>query len=114
VTHRLTVIQCPSVDQAMTFKHEPCTREACTFWKGHCTAATDTEEAYAAVLDRDPDPGDCPLAPSCRWHVQAVQHGQTKCVVRRLGMICEHQGGDWNTFEMAEPEEWLEFSDAPV
>lgn len=103
------------MEQNLQLTHEPCTHKACVFWKqDRCSAAIDTEEAYAAVLDRDPDPGDCSLAPSCRWHVQAVNNGQTKCVVRRLGMLCEHQGGDWNTFGMASPEEWLEFYQDPV
>ena len=104
---RLTVLQCPSVGDALQFVHEPCTREACTFWAGHCTAAVDTEQAYGKLLDHYSDPGACTLASQCRWHVQAVEHGQTKCLVRRLGEICEHQGGDWNTFEMAPPEEWV-------
>jgi hypothetical protein len=48
----------------------------------------------------------CALAERCRWHVDAVSRGLDHCVVRRLGEICEHQGGQWNTFDMAPPEEW--------
>lgn len=105
---KLTVIQCPSVsDGSNKFSHEACNREACVQWEGFCTAATETEQAYAKLLDQYPDPGECPMAPRCRWHLQAVEHGQTKCLVRRLGEICEHQGGDWVTFDMAPPEDWV-------
>lgn len=105
---RLPVIQCPSLEDDMVFKHENCTQKACALWDdGRCTAADDTQEAYAALLDRFPDPGACPLAERCRWHLQAVEQGDSKCLVRRLGELCEHQGGEWNTFEMAPPDEWV-------
>ncbi len=103
---RLSVIQCPSVDNDMVFTHEPCTGRACTLWAGACSAANDTARTYKALLDHYPDPGECPLAANCRWHIQAVTQGQTKCLVRRLGELCEHQGGLWSTFDMAPPEEW--------
>jgi hypothetical protein len=105
---RLPILQCPSVGDHLRFYSEPCTRGACSNWReGQCTAVTETEEAYSVVMDQYPDPGECPMASQCRWHVQAVENGQTKCLVRRLGELCEHQGGEWNTFAMAPAEEWI-------
>lgn len=51
-------------------------------------------------------PPPCPLADSCRWNIDAIAAGKPACGVRMLGLICEHQGGEWNTFEMAPFEEW--------
>jgi hypothetical protein len=47
------------------------------------------------------------------WNLTAVARGDVGCVVRRLGMLCEHQGGEWNTFQMAEPDDpvWGESAD---
>lgn len=101
-----TVIQCPSVGSVSTFTHEDCTGPNCTWWENGCSARTLTEGQYAKhMVLLGPE---CPLASRCRWHVEAVVEGKPACAIRRLGMLCEHQGGVWNTFEMADPDEWEE------
>lgn len=80
---------------------EPCTRAACTWWKdGDCTAQRTVVEEYGRFMDVDPVAAQCPKAEACTWH----RHGP--CAVRRLGMLCEHVGGEWNTFQMAPASEW--------
>jgi hypothetical protein len=113
VTRRLPLaIQCPSVDDPNRrfeerFGHEPCLGSKCALWSGRCEAADETEASYGAILGRFGMAPECPLANRCRWHIQAVRDGKPGCAVRRLGELCQHQGGDWNTFEMAPAEEWL-------
>jgi hypothetical protein len=81
---------------------------ACTWWKeGHCTARTETflggEKVLAKPVAILPH---CALAATCRWQDDARKEGKPGCEVRMLGMVCEHQGGEWNTFLMAPWEEW--------
>jgi len=102
-----TAIQCPSVGAgSLSLSHEACDGSACAWWEDGCGARVLTENQYSAFLDKKPLAPDCPIASMCRWHVEAVASGLQACLVRRLGMLCEHQGGEWNTFEMAAPEEW--------
>jgi hypothetical protein len=102
---KLHVLQCPSVERGVAeFYHEPCMTDACTWWKGHCTARLEVLDTYKEHFEALAPP--CRLAPACRWHVEALAAGEPGCPPRRLGMLCEHQGGEWNTFEMAPPEEW--------
>lgn len=42
----------------------------------------------------------CALEKTCTWNVDAIERGEPGCVVRRLGLLCEHQGGEWNTWDM--------------
>jgi hypothetical protein len=99
-------IQCPSVGSATDeLEHVDCSGNACTWWKnGGCSARVETEEVF--LVKETKLAAECPLASRCRWHIDAVAEGKVGCVIRRLGMLCEHQGGEWNTFQMAPPEEW--------
>lgn len=99
-------LQCPSVGDESLFEHTDCSGKACSWWKNGCSARVETEEAY--LVHETVLAPECPLALRCRWHTDAVAEGKTGCVVRRLGMLCEHQGGEWNTFQMAPPDEWNE------
>jgi hypothetical protein len=99
---------CPSVQKVMELTTEPCTMGACTWWKGNrCTARKETFEDAAKLLAKPviviPP---CPIASDCRWNQDAVKEGKRACEVRLLGMLCEHQGGEWNTFDMAPFDEW--------
>ena len=110
---RLKLI-CPSnEDDNHKLVTSGCSRGACAFWgvagpgiEG-CTAGLDLRDAFQQWLrpDRDAKMPECPLAGSCTWNVNAVARGEPGCVPRRLGLICEHQGGEWNTFQMADPDE---------
>jgi hypothetical protein len=109
---RLSVIQCPSVDDPARdfekrFGHEPCAGQRCVFWNKRCGAADEIEVSYGSLLGRFPLAPECALSNRCRWHIQAIRDGKPGCLVRRLGELCQHQGGDWNTFEMAPADEWL-------
>jgi hypothetical protein len=102
-------IVCPSVGTLTEFFTEPCKRGACFGWvDGGCGEAAHLRDVYQKHLDKDPLPPPCPIKDTCRWHLDAVARGENACPPRRLGMLCEHQGGEWNTFQMAEPEEWDE------
>lgn len=103
-------IQCPSVGAASTqLEHEDCSGSECPWWEGGCTARTQTEADY--LIHETTLAQECPLATRCRWHIEAMREGHVGCVVRRLGMLCEHQGGEWNTFQMADPDEWEQTTD---
>lgn len=96
---------CPSVSNgASEFTTEPCQRSACRWWKNGCTAQELERKRYAKVPAQSPAP-PCPKADGCRWHLDALKRGKL-CLPRQLGMLCEHAGGEWNTFDMAEPEDW--------
>ena len=97
-------IQCPSVSESFELAHEPCSGAACSWWENGCSARRTVESEY--LQHETTLAPECPLAPRCRWHLDALAGGQVGCVVRRLGMLCEHQGGEWNTFEMAPASEW--------
>lgn len=98
---------CPSVSTgASVFTHEPCSMKACTYWKGRCTARLDIREDAAKLAKPVKRIPKCALADICRWNMEAKRDGHMACEVRLLGMVCEHQGGEWNTFEMAPYEEW--------
>jgi hypothetical protein len=108
MARHLTVFQCPSVGGLDVFYHEGCTK--CQVWwkSGACSAQQATAEVYSAHLDRHGAPPPCALSDRCRWHLDAVRASSGVCVVRRLGEVCEHQGGIWNTFDVAPPDEWDE------
>lgn len=105
---------CPSnEDLDYTFFSEGCKQGVCTFWgdtgsgvKG-CTAGIDLRDGFGRWLspERDAKMPSCPLEGTCTWNVNAVARGEPGCVPRRLGMVCEHQGGEWNTFQMADPDD---------
>ena len=84
-------IQCPSVLIGLsTFVHEPCLGRACTAWweAGRCSAADTIPVGRLRRRLR------CGLVASCRWSLQASDGG---CPPMRLGEVCEHQGGTFNT-----------------
>lgn len=112
-------VQCPSVSHPAGFddkglRHQGFSHEACGFGTCHwydkqaliCGARTAVQDNYREHLDKDPVPPDCPLASQCHWHLDAIAVGEQACPPRRLGLLCEHQGGEWNTFDMADPEDW--------
>lgn len=82
-------VQCPSVGSASMFTHEPCARAACTWWDDRCTAADTIPVGRLRRRKR------CGLAKECRW---ALQASDGVCPPMKLGEICEHQGGTFNTF----------------
>lgn len=93
---------CPSVQKVMELTTEPCTMGACTWWKKNwCSARLETFEAAAKLLAKPVKIPSCPIAADCRWNQDAVKEGKRACEVRLLGMLCEHQGGEWNTFDIA-------------
>lgn len=62
---------------------------------------------YAPHVALRPSDLACPKADACRWNQDAIAAGVKQCLPGRLGMLCEHVGGEWNnTFDMAEPSEW--------
>jgi len=86
----------------------PCEGKTCVFWQsasGECGAGTGMADDYRRWFKPDSEIPSCPIADRCRWNIGAVNRGEPACGVRRLGMLCEHQGGDWNTFEMASPDD---------
>lgn len=97
-------IQCPSVCEGATFTREPCRMSACSWWKDGCTAQETERKRYAVVPPQPPAP-PCPIAAQCRWHLDAAKNGLL-CLPRSVGTLCEHVGGEWNTFDMADPSEW--------
>lgn len=103
-------VLCPSVTgPGCTLATRVCVLTACSWWKNNeCHAGPDTAQLYAKFLDREPLPplSACAIAFQCRWHLDALKRGEIACPPRRLGMLCEHQGGEWNTFEIAPPEDW--------
>lgn len=112
-------IVCPSVDDPAKdleerFTYEACGHKKCVFWKGRCEAEIELAEEYAEHTSRRQQKGlempVCDLAPRCRWHVQSLKEGRAGCVPRQLGMLCQHQGGEWMTFDMAPADEdcWRE------
>ena len=83
-------VQCPSVSIGVsTFVHEPCVEKRCSWWDGRCTAAV-TIPVGDLLRKRH-----CRLATRCRWMLQALDG---VCPPMKLGEICEHQGGTFNTF----------------
>ena len=98
-------IQCPSVGAVSSFTHSDCNGSRCEWWEhGKCGARILTERQFAEKMKALPPP--CGLASSCRWDIEALAEGRAACAVRLMGMICEHQGGEWNTFNMADPMDW--------
>lgn len=86
-------VQCPSVESSGVLTHEPCTRDACTWWKKRCTAV-DT-----VPLGLKSKRLECSLSKSCRWSKQSTNG---ICPPMTHGTLCEHQGGDFNTFDFEE------------
>lgn len=87
-------VQCPSVSIGVsTFTHEPCTMNKCVWWDGRCSAADTVPVGRLRRRKR------CGLVMSCRWMLQAKDG---LCPPMRLGEICEHQGGTFNTFMLEE------------
>lgn len=108
---RLRVL-CPSVQDPSRpnsyFTTAPCEGRTCSFWKkGGCSAGAEIRDSYERHLDKEVLP-DCPKADAavCRWHADAVERGEPACPVRRLGMVCEHAGGEWVTWDMVGPDDW--------
>ena len=88
------------------FHMEPCTGAKCSWWEqGGCTAGTNVSNDYRRWFKPDSEVPPCPVAAQCMWNVQALKRGEPACGVRRLGLLCEHQGGIWNTFDMAPPDD---------
>jgi hypothetical protein len=99
-------ILCPSIENEVGhFGTEPCNSTACSWWKKGCTAEGTVLKIYGAHIQPLPA-SPCPIQSQCRWFLEATRRGHISCGVQQLGMICEHQGGEWNTFEMAPPDEW--------
>ena len=86
-----TLIQCPSVGSVVELTHEPCIRAACSWWRGRCTADDTIPVGRLTRRKR------CALAKRCRWSLQAAGG---ICPPMKLGEICEHQGGTFNTFAL--------------
>lgn len=83
-------VQCPSVEiPEVGFVHEPCTMRQCVWWEDRCTAADTIPVGNLTRRKR------CALAKSCRWMQQATDG---LCPPMKLGEVCEHQGGTYNTF----------------
>lgn len=87
--------QCPSVmEGAAIFTHEDCQPRVCTWWAKRCTAA-DTIPVAELMRGRPRKRKlNCALAPRCRWMLQATDG---LCPPMKMGEICEHQGGTYNT-----------------
>ena len=84
----------------------PCEGKSCVFWReGDCGAGLDMADEYRRWFKPDSEIPPCPIADSCRWNQGALKRGEPACGVRRLGLLCEHQGGVWNTFDMAPPDD---------
>jgi len=77
-----------------------------------CDAGHELAEMHAGNFTpaRDAALPACPIADRCAWDVGARDRGEPGCTVRRLGMLCEHQGGEWSTWMMADPDDpcWRE------
>jgi len=88
-------LQCPSVmDGSVIFTHEDCQPATCTWWRKRCTAA-DTVPVVALMRGRLRKKRlVCALASRCRWMAQATDG---LCPPMKMGEICEHQGGTYNT-----------------
>jgi hypothetical protein len=87
-------VECPSVQVPdVGFIHEPCTRARCTWWNERCTAK-DT-----VPIGRLRRRIKCALASRCRW---ALESSRGICPPMTHGTVCEHQGGDFNTFDFEE------------
>jgi hypothetical protein len=105
---RLALLCASNSDGVNSFYTEPCSRGRCyAYENGACTAGTETAEVFEKWFTptRDANLPSCPISKSCMWDITAVTRGEVGCVVRRLGMLCEHQGGEWNTWQMAEPDD---------
>lgn len=87
--------QCPSVVVgASVFTHENCQTKGCPWWQKRCTAA-DTIPVAELMRNRPRKRRlACALAPRCRWMLQALDG---LCPPMKMGEICEHQGGTYNT-----------------
>ncbi len=84
-------LHCPSVSVgSFGLQHEPCERAACSWWSDHHCSAAET-----IPIGRLTKKLRCELAPRCRWMAQAKDG---LCPPMRLGEVCEHQGGTFNTF----------------
>lgn len=90
--------QCPSVGTASVMYHEPCNGPECMWWKGGGCSAQATVVPLLKISRQKPK--TCDIALSCRWHMDAVRSGESACVVRRSGDLCQHQGGEYNTFDL--------------
>lgn len=112
MARKLPVI-CPSNlggDDGFTLYTTPCEGRSCIWWGRQstgqigCTAGEREAKPYKQWFTtiRDANLPACPAAKHCRWNTDAVNRGEPGCAPRRLGLICEHQGGVWNTFDMAD------------
>lgn len=76
-----------------SFYTEPCTRAKChSFESGKCKAGTETAEVFEQWFTptRDAKLPICPISGQCMWDITALARGEVGCVVRCLGMLCEH------------------------
>ncbi len=95
----------PRLPDGERFHFTKCSRQACHAWEnGQCTAGTGMMKWHAEfgnfTKKKDNKMPDCPIADTCTWNKTALARGEPGCVVRRLGALCAHQGGDWSTWEM--------------
>jgi hypothetical protein len=87
--------QCPSVvEGAGVFTHEDCQTTQCYWWEKRCTAV-DTIPVATLMHNRQRKKRlDCALASHCRWMLQSIDG---LCPPMKMGEVCEHQGGTYNT-----------------
>lgn len=87
-------VLCPSVGDLVHMETRPCTAQACDWWKDGCTAQDSVRVAFAEYAVKDVGP-PCPLEKTCRW---AIDAGDKPCAPRSFGTLCQHQGGEYNTW----------------
>jgi hypothetical protein len=109
---RLKLVCASNDDHEHGFHTAPCSGKACGWWSkvtNRCTAGEElsSEELYGRwfTAERDAKMPPCPIADRCTWNVDAIKRGEPGCGVRRLGLVCEHQGGEWRTWDMAEADD---------
>lgn len=87
-------MRCPSVQvPGVGLVHEKCEGGSCTWWEKKCTAVDTIPLGNLTKKLR------YKLAPQCRW---ARQSKDGVCPPMTHGTLCEHQGGDFNTFDFEE------------
>lgn len=110
---------CPSNlggEDGFTLYTTPCEGKTCVWWGRQstgivgCTAGEKEGNDYARWFNakRDASMPECPSAAQCRWNIDALKRGEPGCFVRRLGVLCEHQGGElavFNTFMGADVDD---------
>ena len=90
-------MECPSVQISSAeggFVHEPCAASKCHWWENKKCSAVSTVPVGNLTKKLK-----CALAPRCRWAHQSIGG---VCPPMTHGTLCEHQGGDFNTFDFEE------------